>query len=226
MRSVCILLAVCLFLAGCGSKSAPKEHATTEQSEESAGGDAAARAPERTDAEAPAESGKAAEGFSVTDVRELSEGMYSATLNGVLVFADLEIRDAGGAKKLYFPKSASRGGRAFDIVKFEDVSIPRAIKEAILSRKTTKLEKPVSIPITAVKVKKHESGALRAFIDVTFGDVFTVYGMKVMDGKNGLWVAWPAVKEGSEWRDMVFPITKEFREEISVKVIGEYEKAE
>lgn len=66
---------------------------------------------------------------------------------------------------------------------------------------------------------------LKALADVVFANVFIVTGLRVVEGKNGLFVGMPRRqdKEG-KWHDVAFPITKEFRELLHDIVLSEYEK--
>jgi len=51
-----------------------------------------------------------------------------------------------------------------------------------------------------------------------------VEGIKVVNGKNGLFINMPSYKDGQgQWRDVCFPLNKSFRQEISDAVLGEYQ---
>jgi len=65
---------------------------------------------------------------------------------------------------------------------------------------------------------------LKAFADLLFANVFIVRGLKVVEGKNGLFVSMPRRqdKEG-KWHDIAFPTTKEFRGLLNDLVLSEYE---
>ena len=79
--------------------------------------------------------------------------------------------------------------------------------------------------ITDVRVFPIEDGnGILANASVTFGGVFVVTGLKVIDGKKGAFVSMPQYKsrEG-EWKDSCFPITADFREELCEAVLEAYE---
>lgn len=82
--------------------------------------------------------------------------------------------------------------------------------------------------ITAVSIKKIEKDNFKGFADVTFDDCFVVKGIRIMDGKKGLFVAMPAdySEKDDEYYDRFFPITKEFREELSDAILDGYEHYE
>ena len=79
--------------------------------------------------------------------------------------------------------------------------------------------------ITDVRVFPIEDGkGILANVSVTFCGVFVVTGIKVIDGKKGAFVSMPQYKSrDGEWKDSCFPITAEFREELSDAVLEAYE---
>lgn len=80
--------------------------------------------------------------------------------------------------------------------------------------------------ITEVRMTKTEGqGNLKAFASVTFDDVFVVHGIRVIEGKNGLFVSMPNRKVNeNEYKDIAHPITKEFKEKLTDAVLAEYNK--
>jgi len=61
-----------------------------------------------------------------------------------------------------------------------------------------------------------------AICSITLDGVFVVSGLKVMDGTKGLWVAMPSAKYKDEYKDVAFPISKAFREELQQAVLAKY----
>lgn len=82
--------------------------------------------------------------------------------------------------------------------------------------------------ITAVSIKKMNKDNFKGFADVTFDDCFVVKGIRIMDGKKGLFVAMPSEysEKDDEYYDRCFPITKEFREELTDAILDGYEHFE
>jgi stage V sporulation protein G len=67
--------------------------------------------------------------------------------------------------------------------------------------------------------------SIRAFVDVSFGGVFVVKGLRVVEGKNGIFVAMPGTKSNKDgkWYDNAYPLTKEFRDMLTELVMEAYE---
>ena len=66
--------------------------------------------------------------------------------------------------------------------------------------------------------------SLKAFADVLFAGVFMVKGVRVVEGKHGLFVGMPGRKgKDGKWHDTAYPVTKEFRELLNDVVLSSYE---
>ena len=88
----------------------------------------------------------------------------------------------------------------------------------------TKSSKPAKSEfISDIRVFPVEDGnGILANVSVTFGGVFVVTGLKIIEGKKGAFVSMPQYKYKGEWRDSCFPISADFREELSEAVLEAY----
>ena len=82
--------------------------------------------------------------------------------------------------------------------------------------------------ITEVKVKAYEgSGGLKGFASITFDGCFVVSDLTIREGKNGRFVSMPSKKkQNGEYKDICFPITKEFRQIIQDEVLKQFNISE
>lgn len=91
------------------------------------------------------------------------------------------------------------------------------------------MAKATPITVTSVKVfefkaKKGKANNLKAFASITLNEAFVVTGLKILEGKKGLFVTMPQTSgKDNEYFDVAFPLSKELREEITDAVIAEYE---
>ena len=80
---------------------------------------------------------------------------------------------------------------------------------------------------TTVRINKVYNGSfpVKATASINFDGCFAVTGLKVVEGKNGLFVNMPSqqVKDGT-YKDVAFPVTKEYREELQNAVLMAYEQ--
>jgi stage V sporulation protein G len=67
-------------------------------------------------------------------------------------------------------------------------------------------------------------GTLRAYCDLEVSGAFRITGVKVVEGKNGLFVSMPREqgKDGN-WYDTVLPLSKEVRQQVSEVVLSAYQ---
>ena len=81
--------------------------------------------------------------------------------------------------------------------------------------------------VTEVRVKVVRNGndtKLRGYADVTFEGIFVVHGMKILQGKDGLFIAMPSKRtNGGEFKDIAHPITTELRSALTETILKEYE---
>lgn len=89
----------------------------------------------------------------------------------------------------------------------------------------------MSLEITDIKINLAKgTGATKAFAKIVFNDSFCVDGIKILDGKNGLFISMPskentpaAIEKGADrFRDICFPINKESRKAIQDKILAAY----
>jgi|GEM_PF-459804 len=84
---------------------------------------------------------------------------------------------------------------------------------------------PMKLDVRINSIKPN--GAIRATASINMNDCFAVKNVKVMDGKNGMFVSMPSYKSPTtgEYREHCFPVTREFRDQLGSAVIGAYQQA-
>ncbi|TVP96432.1 MAG: septation regulator SpoVG [Acholeplasmatales bacterium] len=78
--------------------------------------------------------------------------------------------------------------------------------------------------ITDVRVKKFNGeNRLKAIAAITIDDCFVVHELRIIDGKDGLFVAMPSRRmPNGEYKDVAHPINQETRNHIEGVVIEAY----
>ena len=83
--------------------------------------------------------------------------------------------------------------------------------------------------ITDVRVRMvtKDDAKLKAVASITIDDCFVVHDIKVINGKDGLFISMPSRKtpEG-EYKDIVHPINTDTREHIRTAILNAYNSAE
>jgi len=68
-----------------------------------------------------------------------------------------------------------------------------------------------------------DEGVLKAFCSVVFDNVFIVHSVKVIQGKDSLFVAMPSREmKGGEFRDTAHPIDNDFRLKMERAILARY----
>lgn len=63
----------------------------------------------------------------------------------------------------------------------------------------------------------------KGLASITLDGVFVVSGLKVVEGGKGLFVSMPSRKDSKgEYKDICFPVTKDFRDQIIKTVLDAY----
>ena len=66
-------------------------------------------------------------------------------------------------------------------------------------------------------------GKLRAYVTITFDNCFVVHNVKIIEGKDGLFIAMPSKKTATgEYKDVAHPISPDFRAELQKRILDDY----
>jgi stage V sporulation protein G len=78
--------------------------------------------------------------------------------------------------------------------------------------------------ITDIRIRQVEAdGKLRAYVTVTFDDCFVVHNVKIIEGRNGRFIAMPSRKtKTGEYKDVAHPINSDFRQVLQDKILQAY----
>ena len=82
---------------------------------------------------------------------------------------------------------------------------------------------PIHVDVRIHSIKTQ--GNVLANATANLNGCFAIRGIRVMDGKNGPYVAMPDYKSGDRYKDICFPCTKEFKQEFDQTVLDAYQQA-
>lgn len=68
-------------------------------------------------------------------------------------------------------------------------------------------------------------GGVRAYASATIDGCLAVRGIRVIEGKEGLFVSMPSRKSGDGYKEVCFPVTKDFRQQLHHSVLDAYQQA-
>ena len=71
----------------------------------------------------------------------------------------------------------------------------------------------------------NNDSTLKAFATLEIDSAFVIKGIRIIEGKSGLFVAMPSHKgEDGEYYDDAYPITKKAREDVNEAILAMYEE--
>ena len=85
------------------------------------------------------------------------------------------------------------------------------------------------LAVTSVQVYPFKEGPsmghIKGYAKITLNDQFQIRGLRIMEGENGLFVAYPndPFYKGEDFRSVCFPITRQLREHIETCVLEKYQ---
>jgi stage V sporulation protein G len=79
--------------------------------------------------------------------------------------------------------------------------------------------------ITEVKVFPISEEKLKAFVSVVFDHCFMINDIKIIQGRDGLFISMPSrKKKNGEFKDVAHPLNNETRRRIESQVLAEYQR--
>ena len=96
---------------------------------------------------------------------------------------------------------------------------------------TTDRVEPVhtTLKVTSVQVYplREPVGKTRALARVVLNDQLQLTGMRVVDGANGLFIAFPndPTYKGEDYRSIFYPVTRDLRDHIEQSILDVYKQA-
>lgn len=82
-----------------------------------------------------------------------------------------------------------------------------------------------AVTITDVRIRRiDDEGKMRAVASITFDEEFVIHDIKIVDGKNGMFIAMPSKKIGQSFKDIAHPLSQASRQKISDAIFEKYEE--
>jgi stage V sporulation protein G len=79
--------------------------------------------------------------------------------------------------------------------------------------------------ITEVKVFPIQEEKLKAFVSIVFDHCFMVNDIKIIQGREGLFISMPSrKKKNGEFKDVAHPLNNETRRTIETQILAEYDR--
>jgi len=96
--------------------------------------------------------------------------------------------------------------------------------EAVVRENTEEQSLPMKVDVKIASIRP--TGSVRATASVNLNGCFAVRNVRITDSSKGLFVSMPSYKAGNgEYKDICFPVTAAFRQQLQNAVISAYQQA-
>lgn len=135
---------------------------------------------------------------------------------------DDDKRDFRSSEEKY-PLEVTGAQARFILQRLDDI-------QAFIAQEKAKPPKAPANPSGKFKVtrvfKVNDSGNLKAFVKVMVGDVLEIEGFRIIDGRNGLFLAMPSRRKPDDtYEETATPVNKDARAELQALAIDAYHQA-
>lgn len=149
------------------------------------------------------------------------ENRAELTLNNAILIREVRLLTIGGRQALRFPEYVSRAKKVFPQVVLRTRQSRDAVMTAVATGRGGISEKPVRFEIDAFRPYRKRS-SLKVLATVVFNGAVAIE-CKVIEGRNGPWIAWPARKGADgRWVDQVEITDKRLREAVEQDLLTKY----
>ena len=165
----------------------------------------------------------------ITSVEKTKTNEYSITLNDLIVIKEIKLKKTKIGQReivnLEFPTYISKRGKAYPQIIVLDKQLQERIIKAITTltpeKPTTKIEP--SFEINKFTPYTRTTSSLKVFASVVFENSLEIE-CRVMEGKRGPWIAWPARKDQitNKWIQQVTFTSKEYKKKIEQSLLSKY----
>lgn len=152
---------------------------------------------------------------------EQENGRYSVTLNNALKVSGISLKEKNGVFDTVFPVYASKG-KIYAQFGILNRDFRKRLVKSLRETNVSQEEFDTVFVINKLSLYR-KKGHLKAFASVIFNDDIEVE-CRIMDGKNGLWIAWPSNKNGEKWRSNFEITDRKIKNGVESLLIEEYTK--
>jgi DNA-binding cell septation regulator SpoVG len=153
-------------------------------------------------------------GLKITKVQKTAE-FYEVVLNDDIKISNISLID----NVLEFPKYKNKN-KTYKQIAVLRKDFKNYLIDALLSNNTFSGKRMTSFKINKMSVLKNNK-SIKAFASIIFDDDIEVE-CRIMNGKKGLWIAWPSDLKSGVWIKNFTFINKNLQKNIEKKLITDY----
>ncbi|MDR0822743.1 MAG: septation protein SpoVG family protein [Endomicrobium sp.] len=152
--------------------------------------------------------------MKITEI-ERKDGKINIVLNGIVKINSIKIKDG----KIDFPAYASKG-RIYKEFAILQRDFNQYMVDSINKNIIADCNDLISFKINKFKIINNHK-TVKAAVSVVFDNILEVE-CRVMKGKDGLWIAFPAQKQDNKWFNYIRFIDYDLKNNIETALISRY----
>ncbi|MDR2708575.1 MAG: septation protein SpoVG family protein [Elusimicrobiota bacterium] len=149
--------------------------------------------------------------LNITNIKKTEQG-YTLTFNDQIKISNITIKD----KLLIFAVSNSDKSN-YAPIQLLKREVNKNLTAKVLGGHTTFRQRSLTFEVAQIKKVDNAKNTI-AFCKVIFDDVLEVE-CRVLHGKKGLWVAWPALKQSNKWRNNFVFTDKALKKNVEASIL-------
>ncbi|MFC1501607.1 septation protein SpoVG family protein [Elusimicrobiota bacterium] len=161
----------------------------------------------------------------IDDPNSAYQKLAEVTINNSLIIKEIKFITIKNNILLEFPEYISKNSKVYPQIKLLDKNTINIFRTSILNKEISKnIYNNLSYKL--VKFSKYSGKSkIKVFVSLIFNDSIQIE-CKIIDGKNGPWVAWPSRKleKSEKWIKQVIITNKNLKKSIETDLINRYNK--
>ncbi|MBA3066803.1 SpoVG family protein [bacterium] len=154
-----------------------------------------------------------------------TKAVASIVLNNAIKISEIKVKEIAGKTKLDFPAYVNKRGKVYPQIKILDPAFEKDVIDAINKKEpSAKTSSQISYKVSKYSPFTRGGSKLKVFCAMTFNNKIEIE-CKIMEGKWGGWVSWPARAPagGGTWINQVEIKDKKLKEVVEQSLTKRYE---
>ena len=154
-----------------------------------------------------------------------TKAIASVVLNNAIKISEIKVKEIGGNTRLEYPAYVNKKGKVYPQIKILDPAFEKDVIDAIVRKEpAAKTSNQISYKVSKYSPFTRGGSKLKVFCAMTFNNKIEIE-CKIMEGKWGGWVSWPAraPEGGGTWINQVEIKDKKLKSVVEKTLTDKYD---
>ena len=154
-----------------------------------------------------------------------TKAIASVVLNNAIKISEIKVKEIGGNTRLEYPAYVNKRGKVYLQIKMLDPAFEKDVIDAIVRKEpASKTSNQISYKVSKYSPFTRGGSKLKVFCAMTFNNKIEIE-CKIMEGKWGGWVSWPAraPEGGGTWINQVEIKDKKLKSVVEKTLTDKYD---